>query len=440
MLDIKLIRENPEAIEAAIASKGVKVDITELLRLDEKRREVLVKVEEQRALKNKASAEIAKASPEERAKLIEDVRSFDKDSDRLAAELAELTEKFEALMLQLPNPPAPDVKVGKDESENETLYTVGWREDGSYGQGGLPKELGFAPKDATALGEALGIIDIERAGKVSGSRFGYMLGGAALIEFALVRYAMDLAVQEGFVPVVPPVMVKPEIMRGMGYLARGGEDETYHFTAHEDDLYLVGTSEQSVVPMRSGEILDLASLPIRYISFSTCFRREAGSYGKDTKGMLRVHQFDKIEMVSFTAPESSDLEHEFLRSIEEKLVSGLKLPYRVIKQCTGDLGDPAARTFDIECWMPGQDRYRETHSTSNTTDFQARRLNIRYRDAEGKVAFAHVLNGTAFAIGRIIISILENGQREDGSVAVPEVLHRYLPPGYETLKPGVRNA
>jgi len=434
MLDIRLIREDWKGVQDRIASKGVKLDLKELLRLDEKRRAVLAKVEDQRALKNKASAEIAKASPEDRKRLIEDIKSFDQDSDKMASELDELTAEVEALMEQLPNLPAADVKVGKDERENEILYAVGWRDDGTYGEGGKPKELDFEAKDATALGEALDIIDIERAGKVSGSRFGYLKGAAALLEFALVRYTMDELVAQGFTPIVPPVMVKSEIMRGMGYLARGGEDETYHFTKNDDDLFLVGTSEQSVVPMHAGETLEFANLPLRYVSFSTCFRREAGSYGKDTKGMLRVHQFDKLEMVSFTSPEQSDLEHEFLRKMEEKLVAGLKLPYRVIKQCTGDLGDPAARTFDIETWMPGQNTYRETHSTSNTTDFQARRLNIKYRDAEGKSALAHVLNGTAFAIGRIVIAILENGQRADGSVEIPEALHRYLPPGYEILR------
>lgn len=433
MLDIHYIREHTEEVQKKIATKGVKLDLRELLTQDEKRRELIAKVEEIRAIKNKASATIAKAAPEERAKLIADVKLFDTDLEKFTEQLNEITKSYELLMEQLPNMPADDVKVGKDESENETLKIVGFREDGTYGDGGGPRKFHFAPKDATELGTKLNIIDTERATKVSGARFGYLKGGAALLEFALVQYTFAHLVPEGFTPIVPPVLVKPEIMRGMGYLSRGGEDETYHFVGHDDDLYLVGTSEQSVAPIHADEVLDITTLPIRYVSFSSCFRREAGSYGKDTKGILRVHQFDKIEMVSFAAPGQSDLEHEFLRSMEEKLVSGLELPYRVIKQCTGDLGDPAARTFDIETWMPGQNCYRETHSTSNTTDFQARRLQVKYRDEKGSLEYAHILNGTAFALGRIIIAILENYQEEDGSIMVPHALRPYMPGHLEKI-------
>ncbi len=434
MLDIHYIREHWKEVEDKIATKGVKIDVQALLKIDEKRRELLSKVEELRAFKNKSSNRIAKASSVEKKKLIEDLRVFDKDSDRLTGELDALTEKFTILMEQLPNLPAADVKVGKNETENEELKKIGWRPDGTYGEGGEPKQFDFKPRDAAALGVMLDIIDTDRAGKVSGSRFGYLKRGAALLEFALVRYATERLLAHDFIPVVPPVLVKAEIMKGMGYLARGGEDETYHFTGHDDDLYLVGTSEQSVVPMHAGETFGLADLPRRYLSFSTCFRREAGSYGKDTRGVLRVHQFDKLEMISFTAPEQSELEHQFLLSVEEELMAGLKLPYRVIKQCTGDLGDPAAKTYDIETWMPGQGRYRETHSTSNTTSFQARRLGIKFRDDAGNADCAHVLNGTAFAIGRILIAILENYQQADGSVVVPEALRGYLPAGIEVLR------
>lgn len=433
MLDIHYIREHTKEVQEKIATKGAHIDLAPLLKIDEKRRELMTKVEELRAIKNKASTAIGKAAPEERAKLIADVKTFDTESDSLTKQLDEVTTEFNFLMEQLPNIPADDVKVGKDESENQILKLVGIREDGTYGDGGGPRKFPFVPKDATELGTHLDIIDTERATKVSGARFGYLKGGAALLEFALVQYTLAHLVPEGFIPIVPPVLVKPEIMHGMGYLSHGGEDETYHFTGHEDDLYLVGTSEQSVAPIHANEVLDLTTLPKRYVSFSTCFRREAGSYGKDTKGILRVHQFDKIEMVSFAAAGQSDLEHEFLRSIEEKLVSGLELPYRVIKQCTGDLGDPAARTFDIETWMPGQNCYRETHSTSNTTDFQARRLQVKYRDEDGSLAYAHILNGTAFAIGRIIIAILENYQEEDGSIMVPHALRSYMPGHLEKI-------
>ena len=271
------------------------------------------------------------------------------------------------------------------------------------------------------------LIDIDRAGKVSGSRFGYLKGSAALLEFALVDLAMKTLAKEGFVPVVPPVLINEKSMRAMGYLERG-KGEIYYLPS--DNLYLVGTSEQSIGPMHMDEVFKEENLPKRYISFSTCFRREAGSYGKDTKGILRVHQFDKVEMFSLVRPEDSEKEHKFLLSLEEKLMRALELPYRVLDICSGDLGDPAAAKYDIEAWMPGQNNgkgeYRETHSTSNTTDFQSRRLNIKYKNSAGKLEFVHMLNGTAFAMGRMIIAILENYQTEKGTIKVPQVLQNYL--------------
>ena len=234
---------------------------------------------------------------------------------------------------------------------------------------------------------------------------------------------MDTVVKEGFVPVIPPVIVKNEIARGTGYFEAADEKEAYYLPS--DDMYLIGTSEQSLVSMYSDEVLNEKDLPIRYVGFSTCFRREAGSYGKDTKGILRVHQFDKLEMVIFSKPEDSKNEHELLLSLEEKLMKLLGLPYQVINICTGDLGRPAASKYDIEAWLPSENKYRETHSTSNCTDFQARRLNIRYRDKTGKINFVHTLNGTAFAIGRILIMIMENYQQKNGSIKVPKVLQKY---------------
>ncbi len=281
------------------------------------------------------------------------------------------------------------------------------------------------------LGSALDIIDTERAAKISGTRFAYLRREAALLEFALIQLALETLIKEGFMPVIPPVLVGERPMAGMGYLEHGGRDEMYYLS--EDKLFLAGTSEQSVVPMHMDEVLNESDLPLRYVAFSPCFRREAGSYGKDTKGILRVHQFDKIEMVSYTTPEKSDEEHEFLLSLEEKLMGMLKLPYQVIKMCTGDLGDPAARKYDIETWIPSQDKYRETHSTSTITDFQARRLNIRFkRNSTSKLEYAHTLNGTAFAIGRILIAILENYQRADGTIAVPQALQKYC--GFDVIR------
>jgi seryl-tRNA synthetase len=286
------------------------------------------------------------------------------------------------------------------------------------------------PKDYMSLGENLDLIDTERAAKVAGSRFGYIKNELVLLEFALIKLVMDTARKEGFVPVIPPVMVKNEMARGTGYFEASDEKEAYYLPA--DDMYLTGTSEQSITAMHAGEILNEKDLPKRYVAFSTCFRREAGSYGKDTKGILRVHQFDKLEMVIFSKQEDSKKEHQLLLSIEEKLMKALKLPYQVINICTGDLGRPAAAKYDIETWLPSENTYRETHSTSNCTDFQARRLNIRYRDAENKMKYVHTLNGTAFAIGRILIMIMENYQQKDGSIKVPKILQKYC--GFKVIK------
>jgi seryl-tRNA synthetase len=280
------------------------------------------------------------------------------------------------------------------------------------------------------LGENLDLIDTKRAGKVAGARFGYIKRQLPLIEFALIKLVMDTVTKEGFIPVIPPVMLKDEMARGTGYFEAGDRNEAYYLP--DDNMYLVGTSEQSLVSMHTDEILNEKDLPLRYAGFSTCFRREAGSYGKDTKGILRVHQFDKLEMVIFSKPEDSKDEHKLLLSIEEKLMKALALPYQVINICTGDLGRPAAAKYDIEAWLPSEKKYRETHSTSNCTDFQARRLNIRYRDKSGKVNFVHTLNGTAFAIGRILIMIMENYQQKDGSIKVPKALQKYC--GFKVIK------
>jgi len=408
MLDIKLLRDDPERIKKGIASKNIDPKIVdEILLADRKRRELLEEAENLRAQRNKL-AKLGKETPEakelkERFKLVEQ-------------ELKKSEKEFQDFMLQLPNLPASDVEVGKDESENKVIRK--W---------GEPAHFDFSPKDYLEIGENLDIIDVKRASKVSGARFGYLKGEAALLEFALVNLALETLVKEGFVPVVPPVLIKKEVMGGMGYLEHGGEEDMYVFD--KDRLVLVGTSEQSLGPMHMDELLEEGKLPLRYVGFSTCFRREAGSYGKDTKGILRVHQFDKIEMFSFTKPEVSDREHEYLLAMEEKMVQLLELPYQVVKMCTGDLGTPAARKYDIECWIPSEKRYRETHSTSTCTDFQARRLNIRYQSSiinhQSSIQFVHTLNGTALAIGRTIIAILENYQQKDGSVLVPKALQKY---------------
>jgi len=265
---------------------------------------------------------------------------------------------------------------------------------------------------------------MERAAKASGARFAYLKGDAALLHFALIQYALQTLSKHGFIPVVPPTLVGARAMRAMGYLEHGGHDEIYYLA--KDNQYLTGTSEQSIGAMHMDEVLKNEELPLRYAGISTCYRREAGSYGKDTKGLIRVHQFDKVEMFSFSTPETSQAEHELILTIEEELMQGLGLHYQVIQMVTGDLGLPAAKKYDIETWIPSQDTFRETHSTSTCTDFQARRLNTRFKDGEGSMQFVHTVNGTAFAIGRTMVAIIENYQQEDGSVAVPEVLRPWV--------------
>lgn len=401
MLDIKFIRQNPEKVKEGAAKKQAKVDIGRLLELDGRKREYLQKTENMRAEQNKLGREdIAKA------------QEIKAEIKKLEPELEIIEKELSSLLRQIPNLPLDTVPIGKDETENVVL-----REEGKK------TKFSFQPKDYIEIGEKLDIIDTQRAAKVSGTRFGYIKGGAVRIEFALVNLALETLAKENFVPVVPPVMLKPEMMEGMGYVERGAEEIYY---LERDKLYLVGTSEQSIGAMHSGETFEEKDLPKRYVGFSTCFRREAGAYGKDTKGILRVHQFDKVEMFSFCEPEKSKEEHQLLLKMEEKLMQLLELPYRVINICTGDLGDPAAAKYDIEAWLPSQNQYRETHSTSNCTDYQARRLNIKYRDSKTKKPeFIHTLNGTAFAVGRMLIAIIENYQQKDGSILVPKVLQKY---------------
>ncbi len=421
MLDIKLIRENPGKVKKACQDRQVKVDIGKLLRIDREKRKIQAELEKIFARKNRASKEIV--GLKNRKKIIVEMKKIDKKGDKLKKELKKKEEDLEGLIYQIPNIPLDEVPVGKSEKDN-----VVWRE---VGEKPSFNRLGFKPKDYLEIAEKHDLIDIKRAAKVSGSRFGYLKNEAALLEFALINLVFSELTKEGFIPVIPPVLIKPETMRAMGYIdTEADKKERYFF--EKDKLFLVGTAEQSIGPMHQAEIFSEKDLPKRYLAFSTCFREEAGSYGKDTKGILRVHQFDKIEMFSYCLPENSDREFKFLTERQEKLMKLLKIPYRVVKLCSGDLARPAAITVDLESWLPGQNNYRETHSASNCTDFQARRLNIRYRDKDGKLNFVHTLNGTAFAIGRTIIAIIENYQQKDGSVKIPEVLQKYL--GFETIK------
>ena len=410
MLDINFIRQNPEEVKKGTAAKNMDPLLVDtFLKLDAEWRERTTKVEELRAQQKKLGEE---RKVEEAKQLKETIRQEEEV-------LGDIEKQRDATIRQIPNIPLSDVIVGKNDKENTVLREVG-----------IKPAFDFTPKDYLTLAEALDIIDVQRAAKVSGARFGYFKREAALLEFALVQYAFATLSTEHFIPVVPPVMIREDMMRGMGYLDRHEDrEETYHF--EKDNMFLVGTSEQSVGPMHADEIMDEKDFPRRYVAFSTCFRREAGSYGKDTKGILRVHQFDKVEMFIFCRPDQSEGEHQLLLSLEEKLMQGLGLPYHVLNICTGDLGTPAAKKYDIEAWMPGQNdgkgEYRETHSTSNTTDFQTRRLNTRFRPEGGqKPEYAHALNGTAFAIGRMLIAIIENYQQKDGSIRIPDALQSYM--------------
>ena len=413
MLDIKFIRDNPEVVKKGCKDKQVKVDIDRFLEVDKKRRETLQALEDIQAQKNKASKKIPEIKDEkEKRKIILQMKEIDKNSDRLNKTSKELDEEFNKLMLQIPNLPQEDVPIGKDEKENVVLKEVGKK----------PK-FDFKPKDYMEIAERLDLIDVQRAAKVSGTRFGYLKNEAVLLEFALVNFAFDNLLKEGFSPIIPPIMIKEEMARGMGYVEQLDKEEAYYL--EKDNLYLVGTAEQSIGPYFANEILEENDLPKRFAGFSACFRREAGAYGKDTRGIFRVHQFDKVEMFSFCRPEDSKKEHKFFLELEERLMQALKLPYRVVNICTGDLGRPAAAKYDIETWLPLENKYRETHSTSNCTDFQARRLNIRYRTKQGQLKFVHTVNGSAFS-QRPILMIIENYQQKDGSILMPEVLQKYL--------------
>jgi len=428
MLDIKFIRENPKKVKDGCQKKQVKVDINRLLKIDKEKRETQTALESILAEKNRASRKIAAAKEKkEKQKIISEMQKLDKKSDKLKEFLKGLNEEFEKLICQIPNLPLDNVPVGKDEKDNIVLREIGKR----------PK-FDFEPKDYLEIAEDLDLIDLKRAAKISGTRFGFLKREAALLEFALINLTFDNLIKKGFIPIIPPVMIKPTMMEGMGYLIKAPEEGYF---IEKNNLYLVGTAEQSIGPMHANEIFNEKELPRRYLGFSTCFRREAGAYGKDTRGILRVHQFDKVEMFSFSKPDDSKKEHQFFLKIEEELMKKLALPYQVVQICTADMAFPTAAQYDIETWVPSQNCYRETHSTSNCTDFQARRLNIRYRDydppttfsspaypkKEGKLKFVHTINGTAFAIGRTLIAIIENFQQKDGSIRIPEALQKYLP-------------
>lgn len=417
MIDLRLLRDEPDAVRAAYARRGGVDGLGKVEELDRRHRELLRQVEDLRAEQNRASKAIGSVPPEERQGAIARAKEL---SDRLKVaepELEQVSTDLQQLLVLLPNFPHESVPEGATEDEN-----VVEREEGSR------TEFDFAPKEHVELGESLGIFDAERATKTSGSRFVYLTGQGVILELALVRFAIDHLMKTGFTPVVTPVLVREHAMYGTGFLPA---DEHEFYRIERDDLYLAGTSEVALASMHSDETLAADDLPVRYAGFSSCFRREAGSYGKDTKGLVRVHQFDKVEQFSFAHPDTTWDEYELIRNNQEQILQALEIPYRVLVMCGGDLGSSAAKKVDHEAWLPGAQRYMEVTSATNATDYQARRLQVRFKGT-GK-GLVHTLNGTACAVGRTIVALLENHQRADGTVSIPEALRPYT--GFDSIRP-----
>ena len=414
MIDIKFIRENPDAVRASQKGRGEDTSIVDqLLKLDETRRTAITEFETLRAEQNTLSKSVGAAKGDEKTALLANAKDLADKVKAADTKRAEIEAQVNAMAMQLSNVLDPDAPIG-GEADFVVIEHVGTPRD-------FTKD-GFEPKDHVELGKLLGAIDTERGAKVAGSRSYYLTGMGALLEFALVNYAISSATKSGFIPVIPPVLVNPAAMEGTGFLGQAAEN-VYHL--ERDDVYLVGTSEVPLAAMHMDEILPAEKLPLRYAGYSTCFRREAGTYGKDTRGIIRVHQFDKVEMFSFCHPDQAVAEHQRLLQWEKDFLNAMEIPYRVIDVASGDLGSSANRKFDIEAWIPTQQAYREVTSTSNCTEFQARRLNIRFKEGDKTSAVA-TLNGTLVAIPRMIVAILENHQNADGTVNVPAALQPFL--------------
>jgi seryl-tRNA synthetase len=415
MLDIKFIRENPDVVKKAAENKGYKVDIDRLLELDKDRRKLLTEVEELRTKQNIIS-KVKGIKPTE--KQIEDSKKIKAQVEELTPKLSKIDEEYEQLMLLVPNIPTADSPVGKDENDNVEIKKVGKIPD-----------FDFTVKDHAELGYEHNLLDTEHAVKIGGTRSYILKNELVILEQSVLRFALDTIRKEGFTVMNVPVLVREEALIGSGFFPFGKEDV---YQVNQDDLYLVGTSEASLVYYHSGETLPEAELPKLLSGITTCFRKEVGTYGKDTKGFVRVHQFNKVEQVVLCKPEEWEKMFNFILGISERIISELGLPYRLLQICTGDMGAKNAKQIDIEVWFPGQGKYRETHSCSYLTDFQARRAGIKYRDDKGNKAFVHTLNNTGIATPRVLGAILENYQQKDGSILVPEVLQKYT--GFKEIK------
>lgn len=422
MLDIKFIRENVDTVKQNTKNRLANVDIDQLLEIDKKRRELGTTIDALRTKRNTASK--TKPSPE----IIAEMKSIGEQIVQLESALADVNSTFKDLLMAVPNVSHPEVAVSADEDDNPVLEIIGK----------IPK-FSFEPKDHVELAEKLDLIDFERAAKIAGAKFYYLKNELALMEFALIQYAFDIITKKGYIPFSTPDLAKRDILEGLGYNPRGESTQIYNI--ENTDLSLIGTAEITMGGYHKDEIIDEIDLPKKYVAVSHCYRTEAGSYSKFSKGIFRVHQFTKIEMFQYVTPEKSEAAHQELLEIEKEIFKGLGLTFRVVDHCTADLGAPSYRTFDLEAWMPGKPNkegsmgdWAEITSTSNCTDYQSRALNIKYKDKEGKKDFLHTLNGTAIAISRTLITIMENYQQKDGSIIVPKVLRKYMPGNIKSIK------
>jgi seryl-tRNA synthetase len=422
VLDIKLIRGDPDFVRSALDRRGAGAGeaLDDLLDLDRSRREILVQLEERRSLRNSVSDEIARLMRDNKdaTAQIEAMRTVGDEISEIESDLKDTEASLDERLLQVPNLPDP---TAPDGGEEDSAVIRHW---------GEPRGFSYAPLDHLDLAASRDLIDMERAARTSGSRFAYLKGDLVFLQFALVQFALQKLAAKGFRPVIVPVLVRDEAMYGTGFFPT---DMQQVYRLETDGLNLVGTSEVSLAAMHMDEIVEETDLPLRYVGYSTCFRREAGAAGKDTRGIFRVHQFDKVEMFSFCAPSKSAEEHDFMLSIEEEILQDLGLPYQAVNIAVGGLGASAAKKYDLEVWLPTQQRYREVTSCSNCTDYQARRLKVRAKRGKGGPFLLHTLNGTVVAVGRSIIAIMENYQTDDGLVEVPTVLRPFMPPGLEQL-------
>ena len=414
MIDIKILRTNPELIRDSITKRNLKFDLNRLLAVDEERLAKQQELETLQAIRNKVSKDISiiKDATEKQTKIAEMKEVGDKIKE-METNLAETEGEYKLMLASLPNFLDPTAAIGPDDSGNVVESTFG-----------TPRKFEFTPKAHYEIGEARGWIDIEKGAEVSGARFWYLKGDLVLLQFAIMQYVMNEMVKKGFMPVIPPYLVREPAMYGTGFFP-ADRSQIYHVNPEDDDLYLIGTSEVPLTSYHGNEIIDVENT-IKYVGYSACFRREAGTYGKDMKGILRGHQFDKIEMVCFAKPEDSARVHNEMVALEEAIWQSLGIPYQKLNVCSGDLGNPAMKKYDLEAWMPGQDKFREVTSCSNVGSFQSRRLGIRYRKEDGTLDYVHTLNGTVIAFSRCLIAIIENYQNEDMTVTIPEVLRPFM--------------